>query len=60
MPVITFEITKLTKEQKKKIVEDFTDTASKVTGLPHESFYIFLKENDLRNVAVGGKLLDEN
>lgn len=59
MPVITFEITKLTREQKQQIVESFTDTATKVTGLPRESFYVFLKENDLGNVGVGGKLLDE-
>lgn len=59
MPVITFEITKLTREQKQQIVESFTETATKVTGLPRESFYVFLKENDLGNVGVGGKLLDE-
>ncbi len=59
MPVITFETAKLTKEQKSEIAKEFTDTAAKVTGLPKETFYVFVKENDLENVGVGGTLLSD-
>lgn len=56
MPVITFEINQLTREQKQLIAKEFTDTAAKVTGIPQEAFYVFIKENIPDNVAVGGKL----
>lgn len=36
-----------------------TFEASKITGLPESSFYVFLKENDLDNVGVGGTLLSD-
>ncbi len=59
MPVITFEAAKLTKEQKQELAREFTETAARVTGLPKEGFYVFLKENDLDNVGVGGQLLSD-
>lgn len=59
MPVITFEAAKLTKEQKQALAKDFTEAAARITGLPQEAFYVFLKENDLENVGVGGKLLSD-
>lgn len=59
MPVITFEAAKLTLEQKRTVAQEFTATAAKVTGLPPESFYVFIKENDLSNVSVGGTLLSD-
>lgn len=59
MPVITFETAKLTKEQKHLLAKEFTESAARITGLPAEAFYVFLKENELENVGVGGKLLSE-
>lgn len=59
MPVITFEAAKLTKEQKQTLAKEFTETASRVTKLPKEAFYVFLKENELDNVGVGGQLLSD-
>lgn len=56
MPVINFEIGKLSKEQKKLIAKEFTETAVKVTGLPADAFYVFIKENQADNIAVGGIL----
>ncbi|MGL9728664.1 4-oxalocrotonate tautomerase DmpI [Enterococcus sp. DIV0756] len=56
MPVINFEIGKLSKEQKRQVVKEFTETAVKVTGLPADAFYIFIKENEADNVGVGGLL----
>lgn len=59
MPVITFEIAQLTYEQKQVIAKEFTDTASKVTGIPRDDFYVFIKENVPDNVGIGGVLLSE-
>lgn len=59
MPVITFETAKLTKEQKAELAKEFTNVAVKVTGIPAEAFYVFLKESDLENVGVGGVLLSD-
>ena len=59
MPVITFEYSKLTKEQKEKLIEEFTNTAAEITGIPKEKFYVFLKENELDNIGVGGVLLSQ-
>lgn len=59
MPVITFEAAKLSKEQKQTLAKEFTEVAVKVTGIPAELFYVFLKENDLDNVGVGGVLLGD-
>lgn len=59
MPVITFEADKLTHDQKKQIVKEFTESAARVTHIPAEAFYVFLKENEPTNVGVGGKLLSE-
>ena len=59
MPSITFDIKKLTEEQKEQIVEEFTQSASKITGIPKESFYVFINEFPDENVGVGGKLLSK-
>ena len=57
MPVITFEAANLNKDQKRELVKGFTEVAAKATGLPEAGFYVFLKENNLENVGVGGQLL---
>lgn len=59
MPVITFETAKINKEQKSQLVKEFTESASRITGLPKEGFYVFLKENEADNVGIGGQLLSE-
>ena len=59
MPSITFDINKLTEEQKEQIVEEFTQSASKSTGIPKEAFYVFINEFPDENVGVGGKLLSK-
>lgn len=59
MPVITFEAAALTKEQKQTLAKEFTETAARVTGLPKAGFYVFIKENTMDNVGVGGQLLSD-
>lgn len=59
MPVITLEAAKLTKEQKTQLIKEFTTCASRIMGSPESAFYVFLKENELDNVGVGGQSLSE-
>ena len=59
MPVVTFEAAQLTRAQKQELVGDFTESAARITGLPKESIFVFLKENCPENVGVGGVLLDD-
>jgi 4-oxalocrotonate tautomerase len=59
MPVITLEVSKLTKEQKKQLSKELTESASRIMGVPEQAFYVYLKEHGLDNIAVGGKLLSE-
>ena len=35
------------------------ETASRVMNLPLQAFYVFLKENELDNIGVGGILLSD-
>ena len=59
MPVITLETAFLNTEQKKMLVSELTASAARNTGIPKETFYVFLKENNADNVGVGGELLSE-
>lgn len=57
MPVIIMESAQLSKEQKQHLVKEFTESAARITGLSEKSFYVFLKENSIDNIGVGGKLI---
>lgn len=57
MPVITLEAAKLSKDQKKQLVNEFTVAASKIMNIPEQAIFVFLKENELENIGVGGQLL---
>jgi len=59
MPILKLETLNLTKNQKKQLVEELTETASRITGIPKEGYYVILKENNLDNVGSGGKLLSD-
>lgn len=59
MPSVTLEMAKLSKEQKQTLVREITESVSKVSGIPAEGIYVFIKENDLDNIGVGGKLLSD-
>lgn len=49
----------LTRDQKREIVRGVTEVASRVSGLPAEMFYVFIKENEPDNIGVGGVLLSD-
>lgn len=59
MPAITLELVKTSKEKKVRMAREITRIASEETGIPADAFYIFFKENEAENVAVGGTLLSE-
>jgi 4-oxalocrotonate tautomerase len=59
MPVITLEAGKLNTDQKRQLVKEFTETASKVMEVPEQAFIVLLKENEMENIGVGGALLSE-
>jgi len=57
MPFIKVEAGKMDKETKEKLIYSLTKAASESLGIPEESFTVLLKENELDNWGVGGKLL---
>lgn len=59
MPVITLEAAKLSKEQKQQLAKEFTESAARIMNTSPSAIYVFLKENELDNVGVGGKLLSD-
>lgn len=59
MPVITFEIAELTKVQKKQLISELTESASRIMNMPKDLFYVHLREYGTDNVGVGGEGLSE-
>lgn len=59
MPVITFEAATMTYEQKQQLVKEFTESASRITGVPQEAFLVLLKENSFENIGFGGQLISD-
>lgn len=56
MPVITLEAAKLTKEQKSRLVKEFTSKASEIMNTPERAFIVLLKENEMTTLE---KVADE-
>lgn len=59
MPIITFEAGKLTKEQKKELINKFTNIACEVTNIPKQAFIVSIREMPEENVGVGGITVEE-
>ena len=59
MPIINLKGPQLSKEQKKELIERFTEVASDVTELPTEAFIVLLEEMEQENVGVGGDMLSK-
>lgn len=57
MPSITMELVKMSKEKKAQLVKEITESTSRLTGLPQQAIFVFIKENEPENVGVGGVLL---
>ncbi len=59
MPVITIDISNLSKEKKTGLVKELTAKASEVTQIPAEKFIVLINEMERDNIGVGGRLLSE-
>ena len=59
MPYRTIEASKMDKEQKRSLIEDFTKVASETLNIPPSAFLVILKENEMDNIGTGGRLLSE-
>ena len=59
MPSITMELVKMSKEKKAKLEKEITESTSRLTGLPQQAIFVFIKENEPENVGVGGVLLPD-
>ena len=59
MPAIIMELGQLEKEKKAILVKEVTESVSKTTGLPPQAIFVFIKENSLDNIGVGGRLLSD-
>lgn len=47
------------KEKKAQLVKEVTESTSRITGLPENAIFVFIKENEPENVGVGGVLLPD-
>lgn len=60
MPYVNIRIAgSLTREQKRKIAEEITDTLERIAQKPKSYTYIAFDELPDEQWAIGGKLLDE-
>ena len=61
MPYVNVRIAgTLSREQKKQIAEEITDTLERIAGKPRSYTYIAFDELPEEQWAIGGKLLDED
>ncbi|MGB9176807.1 MAG: tautomerase family protein [Methanoregula sp.] len=57
MPIIILKQKKgLSIEQKRRIVQEFTDTLVSITGVKKELVTIMIEEKELEDIGKGGKL----
>ncbi|HZV97454.1 MAG TPA: 4-oxalocrotonate tautomerase family protein [Methylophilaceae bacterium] len=60
MPYVSLKIAgSLTREQKKKIAQEITDTLERVAHKPKSYTYIVFEEVEMEDWAIAGDLLDE-
>jgi 4-oxalocrotonate tautomerase len=57
MPIIILKQKKgLSRDQKRRIVQEFTETLVNVTGVKKEPVTIMIEEKELEDIGKGGKL----
>jgi 4-oxalocrotonate tautomerase len=59
MPFIKIEAGKVNKDQKEKLISGFTKLASETLGIAESAFTVLIKENEVDNWGVGGKMLSD-
>lgn len=55
MPVINYQGTKMSAEQKKELIEQFTSVALEITGTPEQFHTIVIREFEDNSMGTGGK-----
>lgn len=59
MPVVNFQGAILSTEQKKKLIQKFTEITKEVTHSPDQFITVVIEEYSLDNLGVGGKTVNE-
>ena len=59
MPLITIEAGKMSDEMKIKLMKRLTEVSAEITGIPEDSFWVFIKELGAESTLIGGKTLAE-
>ena len=54
MPVITIDLWKVSPETKAELIEKLTKTASEITKLPPQAFFVYVREFPLDAIGTGG------
>ncbi|TKG97026.1 4-oxalocrotonate tautomerase family protein [Puteibacter caeruleilacunae] len=59
MPVINFQGAKLSTDQKKELIQKFTEVTKDVTHSPDQFITVVIEEYPDENLGVGGKTVSE-
>lgn len=59
MPTIFFYGPELDREKSREMIQSFTETASRLTGIDRSAFVVYLRPSSPENVGVGGELLED-
>ena len=59
MPVITIDSGKMNKEQKKEIINVFTQKMSQITKVPAQYISIVIREQEDENLGIAGETVCE-
>jgi len=54
MPVITIDLWKVSPEVKADLIANLTKTASDITKLPPQAFFVYVREYPLDAIGTGG------
>ncbi len=59
MPIISWEGGKLSKEQKKDLIQKFTDVAVEITKVPAKFYSVVIREQQDENLGFAGETVEE-
>lgn len=59
MPIISWEGGKLSKEQKKALIQKFTEVAVEITKVPAKFYSVVIREQQDENLGVAGETVEE-
>ena len=59
MPIISWEGGKLSKEQKRDLIQKFTEVAVEITKVPAKFYSVIIREQQDENLGVAGETVEE-